>query len=79
MAVGTVGGATRVHPGAQACLALLGATTAADLAKAAVAVGLANNLAALRALVTEGIQQGHMRLHERSVAAAQRWQDGAAP
>jgi hydroxymethylglutaryl-CoA reductase len=70
MAVGIVGGATRVHPGAQAALALMGVSTASDLAKVIVSVGLAQNLAALRALATEGIQRGHMTLHARQVAIA---------
>lgn len=68
MAVGMVGGATRVHPGAQAALALMGVTSARELAEIIVSVGLAQNLAALRALSTEGIQQGHMELHARQVA-----------
>jgi len=70
MAVGIVGGATRVHPTAQAALKLMGVKTAADLAEIIVSVGLAQNLAALRALATEGIQRGHMSLHARQVAAA---------
>jgi hydroxymethylglutaryl-CoA reductase len=70
MAVGVVGGATRVHPGAKAGLKLMGVQTAADLAGIIVSVGLAQNLAALRALATEGIQRGHMTLHARQVAAA---------
>ena len=70
MAVGTVGGATRVHPAAQACLKLMGVTSAAQLAEIIVSVGLAQNLAALRALATEGIQRGHMALHARQVAMA---------
>ena len=70
LAVGTVGGATRVHPGAQAVLKLMGVTTAAELAEIIVSVGLAQNLAALRALATEGIQRGHMSLHARQVAIA---------
>ena len=70
MAVGTVGGATRVHPGAQAALQLLGVGSAAELAEIIVSVGLAQNLAALRALSTEGIQRGHMGLHARQVAIA---------
>jgi hydroxymethylglutaryl-CoA reductase len=70
LAVGTVGGATRVHPGAQAALKLMGVTTAAELAEIIVSVGLAQNLAALRALATEGIQRGHMSLHARQVAIA---------
>jgi hydroxymethylglutaryl-CoA reductase len=70
LAVGTVGGATRVHPTAQVALKIMGAETARDLAEIIVAVGLAQNLAALRALATEGIQRGHMRLHARQVAIA---------
>jgi hydroxymethylglutaryl-CoA reductase len=70
MAVGIVGGATRVHPGARAALKLLGVSTAGELAEIVVSVGLAQNLAALRALATEGIQRGHMSLHARQVAIA---------
>ncbi|MEW6568332.1 MAG: hydroxymethylglutaryl-CoA reductase, degradative [Chloroflexota bacterium] len=70
LAVGTVGGATRVHPAAKACLALLGVESARELAEVIVSVGLAQNLAALRALATEGIQRGHMGLHARQVAIA---------
>ncbi len=70
LAVGIVGGATRVHPTAQAALKILGARTARELAEIIVSVGLAQNLAALRALATEGIQRGHMRLHARQVAIA---------
>ncbi len=70
VAVGTVGGATRVHPGAKAALKLMGVTGAAQLAEIIVSVGLAQNLAALRALATEGIQRGHMGLHARQVAIA---------
>jgi len=70
MAVGIVGGATKVHPGAQAALKLMGVTTAVELAENIVSVGLAQNLAALRALATEGIQRGHMSLHARQVAIA---------
>ena len=65
LAVGTVGGATRVHPGAQACLRLMDVSSAQELAEVVVSVGLAQNLAALRALATEGIQRGHMELHSR--------------
>jgi hydroxymethylglutaryl-CoA reductase len=68
LAVGIVGGATRVHPGAQAALKLMGVSTSAELAQVIVSVGLAQNLAALRALATEGIQRGHMALHARQVA-----------
>jgi hydroxymethylglutaryl-CoA reductase len=70
MAVGIVGGATRVHPVASACLKLMGVSTARELAEIIVSVGLAQNLAALRALATEGIQRGHMGLHARQVAIA---------
>jgi len=70
MAVGIVGGATRVHPAAQAAVKLMGIKTAAELAEIIVSVGLAQNLAALRALATEGIQRGHMSLHARQVAIA---------
>jgi len=70
LAVGTVGGATRVHPTAQLALKILGVQTARELAEIIAAVGLAQNLAALRALATEGIQRGHMRLHARQVAIA---------
>jgi hydroxymethylglutaryl-CoA reductase len=68
MAVGLVGGAVRVHPAAQANVALLGATTADELAKVIAAAGLAQNLGALRALATVGIQAGHMKLHVRNMA-----------
>ncbi len=70
LAVGIVGGATRVHPTAQAALKLMGVTSASQLAEIIVSVGLAQNLAALRALATEGIQRGHMSLHARQVAIA---------
>ena len=70
MAVGIIGGATRVHPAAQAALKLLKIETAAELAQVIVSVGLAQNLAALRALATEGIQNGHMSLHARQVAVS---------
>jgi hydroxymethylglutaryl-CoA reductase len=70
MAVGVIGGATRVHPVARASLKLMGVTSAAQLAMIIVSVGLAQNLAALRALSTEGIQRGHMGLHARQVAIA---------
>ena len=70
MAVGIIGGATRVHPAAQAAIKLMGVMTAAELAQIIVSVGLAQNMAALRALATEGIQRGHMSLHARQVAIA---------
>jgi hydroxymethylglutaryl-CoA reductase len=68
MPVGLVGGATKVHPAAQANVAVLGVGSAAELASVVVAVGLAQNAGALRALATEGIQRGHMSLHARNVA-----------
>ncbi len=70
LAVGIVGGATRVHPGARVALKVLGVSTARELAEVMAAVGLAQNLAALRALATAGIQAGHMRLHARQLASA---------
>lgn len=70
MALGTVGGATRSHRGAQTALKLLGVKSARDLAQIAAAVGLAQNLGAIRALATDGIQQGHMRMHARQLALA---------
>lgn len=68
MAMGIVGGATKTHPAAQASLRLMGVTSAKELAEVTVAVGLAQNMAALRALSTEGIQKGHMALHARNIA-----------
>jgi hydroxymethylglutaryl-CoA reductase len=59
-----------VHPAAKAALKLLGVRTARELAEIIAAVGLAQNLAALRALASEGIQRGHMKLHARQVAIA---------
>jgi hydroxymethylglutaryl-CoA reductase len=70
MALGTVGGTLRVHPAARLSLRLLGVRDAQELAAIAAAVGLASNLAAVRALATDGIQRGHMGLHARSVALA---------
>ena len=70
MAVGIVGGATRVHPLAQFSLQLMDVASAAGLAEIIAAVGLAQNLAAIRALATEGIQKGHMALHARQIATA---------
>ena len=70
MAVGTVGGSTRVHPTLQVLRKLLRADSARELAMVMVAVGLAQNLGALSALASEGIQRGHMSLHARSVALA---------
>ena len=70
LAAGTVGGATRVHPTARAALRLMNVHSSRELAQVMVSVGLAQNLAALRALATEGIQKGHMALHARQVAIA---------
>ncbi|MCK2023653.1 hydroxymethylglutaryl-CoA reductase, degradative [Microbacterium sp. kSW2-24] len=70
LAVGLVGGATRAHPTAQASVKLLGVETARELASVIAAVGLAQNLAACRALAAEGIQRGHMTLHARTIAAS---------
>jgi hydroxymethylglutaryl-CoA reductase len=70
LALGTVGGTLRVHPVAQAALKLMRVSGADELAMVAASAGMASNLAALRALATEGIQRGHMSLHARSVAVA---------
>lgn len=70
LAVGVVGGATRVHRLAQTALKILGIHSARQLAEVAAAVGLAQNLAAMRALATDGIQSGHMRMHARQLAIA---------
>ncbi len=70
LALGIVGGTIRIHPTAQLALALLDVKSASELAEVAACVGLASNLAALRALGTVGIQSGHMSLHARSVAVA---------
>ena len=67
LAVGTVGGTSTFHAGARAALRLMEVTSARELAEIAGAAGLASNLAALRALATDGIQQGHMRMHRRAV------------
>lgn len=68
IAVGLVGGATKTHPIAKIAVKILGVKTAKELAEVIGAVGLAQNLAALRALATEGIQRGHMELHARNIA-----------
>lgn len=70
VAVGLIGGATRVHPVAKIALKILNVPDARRLAEVIAAVGLAQNLAAIRALATEGIQRGHMSLHARQLAAA---------
>lgn len=71
MAVGVIGGAAQVHPNAALARKMLRASGGAALSQGVGAAGLANNLAALRALATEGIQRGHMRLHRRSRDLAQ--------
>ncbi len=68
MAVGLIGGAVKTHPTAKVAMKILGVKTANEFAEVLVAVGLAQNLAALRALSSEGIQRGHMRLHARNIA-----------
>lgn len=70
MALGLVGGATKVHPTAQACLKILGVKSAGELSRVVAAVGLAQNFGALKALATVGIQKGHMALHAQNVAIA---------
>ena len=70
LALGTVGGTLRVHPAARLSLRMLGVSSAQELAAIAASVGLASNLAAVRALASDGIQRGHMGLHARSVALA---------
>lgn len=70
LSVGTIGGATRSLPTAQAALSITGARTSGELASIMAAVGLAQNFAALKALSTEGIQRGHMELHAKNVAIA---------
>jgi hydroxymethylglutaryl-CoA reductase len=67
--VGVVGGPIKVHPTVQSNIKLMGISTARELAEVVAAVGLAQNLGALKALATEGIQKGHMRMHAKSVAA----------
>jgi hydroxymethylglutaryl-CoA reductase len=70
LALGTVGGTLRVHPSARLSLDVMGVKEASELAAVVASVGLASNLAAVRALATDGIQRGHMALHARSVALA---------
>ena len=69
VAVGIIGGVTAVHPMAKICLKILGVKTARELGEVMASVGLAQNMAALRALAAEGIQKGHMSLHARNIAA----------
>ena len=73
--LGTVGGSTRMNPTVQANMELMGQPNSRELSAIAAAVGLAQNLGALKALATDGIQKGHMRMHARSIAAIA----GAAP
>ena len=75
LSVGIVGGIANVHPVAKVCTKILGALSVQELACIMTATGLAQNFSAIRALSTEGIQKGHMRLHARNLAAAA----GAAP
>jgi len=70
MSVGIVGGIINVHPLAKICTKILGVTSAKELASVIAATGLAQNYSAIRALATEGIQKGHMKLHARNLAAA---------
>ncbi|HWQ57737.1 MAG TPA: hydroxymethylglutaryl-CoA reductase, degradative [Clostridia bacterium] len=70
MAVGLVGGATKTHPAARVAVKILGAASAREMAEAFAALGLAQNLAALKALATEGIQRGHMSLHARNIVSS---------
>ncbi len=70
VAVGTVGGVTSIHPVAKTLMKILGVESARELGEIIAAVGLAQNFAALRALATEGIQRGHMKLHAKNVAVA---------
>ncbi|MCH3964992.1 MAG: hydroxymethylglutaryl-CoA reductase, degradative [Clostridium sp.] len=69
MAVGLVGGATKIHPAAQVAVKMLGVKSAVELGEIIASVGLAQNLAAIKALATEGIQRGHMSLHARNIAS----------
>jgi hydroxymethylglutaryl-CoA reductase len=70
MALGTVGGTLQAHPGARLALRILGVKTSRELAEVIGSVGLAQNLAALKALAGEGIQRGHMRMHRRAVGGS---------
>ena len=70
MAVGIVGGASKVHPAAKANLSILGVESAQELAGVMAAAGIAQNLGAMRALATSGIQAGHMKLHARNMAVS---------
>jgi len=71
LAVGIIGGASKIHPGARANLELLGVESAQELAGVMAAAGLAQNLGAMKALSTDGIQAGHMRMHMRNMASSE--------
>jgi hydroxymethylglutaryl-CoA reductase len=77
MPVGLIGGSISIHPLAAEAIRLLGVETARELAEIIVAVGLAQNFSAIRALATDGIQKGHMALHARTVAATAGARGGA--
>jgi hydroxymethylglutaryl-CoA reductase len=79
MAVGTVGGTLQVHPGARLALRILRVSTSEELGMVIGAAGLGQNLAALRALATEGIQRGHMNLHKRAVGDGAPDRNGTRP
>ena len=79
MAVGTVGGTLQVHPGARLALRILRVSTSEELGMVIGAAGLGQNLAALRALATEGIQRGHMTLHKRAVGDGAPDRNGPRP
>src|SRR5690606_863227 len=68
MAVGLIGGATKLHPMARASLRIMGIESAQQLARVIAAVGLAQNFSALKALATDGVQKGHMSLHSQNIA-----------
>lgn len=70
LSVGTIGGVINIHPMAKLCLKILGITSAKTLSCIVASVGLAQNFAALYALVTDGIQKGHMKLHAKNIASA---------
>ena len=70
LALGTIGGATKIHPVARSCLKIMDVNSAIELAEVVASAGLAQNLAALRALSDEGIQKGHMKLHARNFVSS---------
>ena len=69
LALGLVGGATKIHPTAKTVVKILGVKSATELGEIVASVGLAQNLAAIKALATEGIQRGHMSLHAKNIAS----------